>query len=352
MAPDAMFRIASMTKPITAIGIMILADEGKLSPDDPVEKYLPEFKGQMLLESRDGVPNNPQPTPPSANPDPAQAPAPRKPPVEPTTLSLKRPARPITLRDLLTHTSGLPPGYPRDFMKHRDRNLAEGALIMSQQPLNYEPGLMWKYCSSGMDVLGRVIEVVSGKTYEDFLQERVFQPLAMRDTTFYPDAEQRARLAQAVVQKDGQLVPFEEKEVPDEKPKNPNPSGGLYSTAADLSRLYRAMLRGGELDGQRILSENAVKTMTQIQTGDIKCGFTPGMSYGFGFGVVKDPQGVTEMLSPGTYGHGGMHGTQGWMDPKRDVFLILLIQRDKMGNGDASPMRRAFQAAAVKAIQQ
>ena len=326
MAKDTLFRIASMTKPITAIAIMILADEGKLSPDEPVEKHLPEFKGQMLVAARGK-----------------------------DTLTLKKPARPITLRDLLTHTSGLPGGYPSglaDVYQKRNRTLNETTLVISQQPLQFEPGEKWAYCNAGIDTLGRVVEVVSGESFESFLQKRVFGPLGMTDTTFYPTPEQVKRLAVTYDRKDGKLVAVPVPFIDHVKgAKHPIPAGGLFSTGADLAKLYRAMLFGGELDGVRILSGKSAAEMTRTQTGDIKTGFVDGMSFGYGWAVVKEPKGVTEMLSPGTFGHGGAFGTQGWIDPKQDLFVILLIQRTGLANGDASPMRKEFQRLAVEAIR-
>jgi CubicO group peptidase (beta-lactamase class C family) len=213
-------------------------------------------------------------------------------------------------------------------------------LVTSQQPLDYEPGSKWKYCSTGIDALGRIIEVVSGQSYESFLQHRIFEPLGMHDTTFYPSPEQRERLAQICKIRYAKLVADKEDRVPDEKPKNPNPSGGLYSTGSDLARVYQMMLRRGEFDGH------------QIQTGPLECGFSKGMSYGLGFGVVREPQEVTEALSPGTFGHGGRYGTQFWIDPKRDLFMVLLIQRLGLKpNADRTEMRSQLQSMAVKAIQ-
>jgi CubicO group peptidase (beta-lactamase class C family) len=131
----------------------------------------------------------------------------------------------------------------------------------------------------------------------------------------------------------------------------PVPAGGLYSTGADLAKLYQMMLNRGRLGSTRILSPEAVATMTKVQTGDLKCGFVDGMSFGFGWGVVREPKGVTGMLSPGSYGHGGAFGTQGWLDPTRDLFVILLIQRTGLQNSDASPMRQALQEAAVATVK-
>jgi CubicO group peptidase (beta-lactamase class C family) len=321
MRPDTLFRIASMTKPITAIGLMMLADAGKLSVDDPVEKHLPEFRGQMLVASRSD-----------------------------DTITLKKPARPITLRDLLTHTSGLPGSPPTglsDLYSKRNHSLAEAVLVFSQRPLDFEPGSKWSYCNTGIDTLGRVIEVVSGQSYESFLKERLFDPLGMTDTTFYPTPEQMNRAAVTYDRKDGALVPVAASIIgPPKGAKYPIPAGGLYSTAPDLARLYQMMLNRGTTDGRRYLSESCLAEMTRVQTGDLKTGFTEGNGWGLGICVVRQPSGVTEMLSPGTYGHGGAFGTQGWIDPQKNQFVILMIQRVGLKNSDASEMRRALQQAA------
>lgn len=325
MKPDTLFRVASMTKPVTAVGIMILADRGQLAVDDPVEKHLPEFKGQLLVAARDK-----------------------------DTVTLKKPPRPITLRDLLTHTSGLPGNYPpglADVYPKRNRTLAEAILAQSQRPLDFEPGSKWAYCNAGIDTLGRVIEVVSGEPYAAFLQKTVFAPLGMADTTFYPTPAQVARAAVVYEKKGDRLVPVPAPFLNTAAPgRHPVPAGGMWSTAGDLAKLYRMMLNKGELGGTRILSEAAVATMTRVQTGDLKCGFVDGMGFGYGWAVVREPQGVTGMLSPGSYGHGGAFGTQAWLDPKKDLFVVLLIQRAGLPNADASPMRRDFQEEAVKLV--
>lgn len=324
MKSDTLFRIASMTKPVTAVGIMILADEGKLSPDDDVSKHLPEFTDQRLNQTSDGSEER------------------------------KKPKRQVKLRDLLTHTSGVA-NYPKgvdDVYAKRNRTLAETALATALQPLQFEPGTKWSYSNPGIDTLGRVIEVVSGEGYESFLQKRVFDPLKMRDTTFYPTPEQSQRLAATYNKKDGQLVAegFSLIGLP-KNPKHPIPAGGLVSSGADYARLLRMMLNKGELDGKRILSEKAVAEMTRTQTGDINTGFVNGMSFGYGWAVVKEPKGVTGMLSAGTYGHGGAFGTQGWADPTQDLFVVLLIQRTGLTNGDASPFRQKLQELAAGAVR-
>ncbi len=327
MTNDAVFRIASMTKPITAIGIMQLQEEGKLRIDDPVEKHLPEFRGQMLVTER-----------------------------RPESLLLKRPSRPITIRDLLTHTSGLAAQYPeglRDMYMTRDRTLAESVLAISQQPLIFEPGTRWLYCGLGIDVLGRVIEVRSGMSYEDFLKTRIFQPLGMPDTKFYPEGDLWERIAELYEKVDGNLrvsvLPsgWQRGAVV----KHPMPGGGLYSTGSDLAKFYRMMLNQGELNGRRILKPESLKQMTSLHTDNLPAGFSPGTGFGLGVEVIIKPQGVTEMLSAGSYGHSGAFGTEGWMDPNQDLFVILLIQRSGLTSTVSSHMRRELQTHAAAAVK-
>ncbi|HTD86060.1 MAG TPA: serine hydrolase domain-containing protein [Candidatus Binatia bacterium] len=323
MRPDSLFWIASMTKPITATAIMILQDEGKLSVDDPVEKYLPEFKNQWLIDSKSG-----------------------------DTMTLKKAPRTIMLRDLLTHTSGL-----SDVPAPRANcTLAELAMAYSQLPLKFPPGSKWEYCNSGMNVLGRIVEVASGQGYAEFLQERIFKPLAMKDTTFWLSGSQGKRLARSYQPaKGGGLeetnILFIRGDLSD-RSRTAFPSGGLFSTAQDMWRFYQMALNGGEFNDKRIVSRGSVDLMTRTQTGDIRAGFTEGMSFGYGWGVVKQPTGITEMLSPGTFGHGGAYGTQGWIDPKKELICVLMIQRVRLPNADASPIRKALQEAAVAGITQ
>jgi len=325
MKNDTLFRIASMTKPITAIGVMILVEQGKLKLDDPVEKYLPEFRGQMMVAFRDK-----------------------------DSVTLKKPPRPITPRDLLTHTSGLAdyrPGLAEIYAK-RDRTLAESVLAVSQKPLDFEPGSKWAYCNSGIDTLGRLIEVASGQSYEQFLSRKIFEPLGMKDTVFYPEVNQAERIAGLHGVKDGKLIVAPDSLIgPGRGAKHPIPAGGLYSTGPDLAKLYRMMLNKGRAGETRILSEGSVREMTRVQTGDLKAGFTPGTGFGLGWAVVKKPEGVTAMLSAGSYGHGGAFGTQAWLDPEKDLFVVLLIQRVGLAGGDGSELRRTLQTLAVEALK-
>jgi CubicO group peptidase (beta-lactamase class C family) len=307
MQTDSMFAVASMTKPITAAAVMVLVDEGRLSLDDPVAKYLPEFKEQKLKSG-------------------------------------EAPKTEMTLRHLLTHTSGLGGD------QKNEGTLAETAKALAKRSLDFHPGERWQYGPS-LSVCGRVVEVVSGQPFDVFLQERFFAPLGMRDTSFLPPPEKHARVARLYERKGDKLESTTHWINDLSADRTPNPSGGLFSTAADMARFYQMMLNLGELDGRRVLTEASVREMTRVQTDDLKTGFTDGNGWGLGWCVVKSPQGVTEMLSPGTFGHGGAFGTQGWVDPERKMIFVLLIQRAGLPNSDASEMRRALQQLAVDAIE-
>lgn len=326
MTADTVFRIASMTKPIVALAVLQLQDAGKLNVNDPVEKHLPEFTGQWL---------NGGPTADGG-------------------MIRKKPSRPITIRDLLTHTSGLPGGYPAKFNElyfTRHLTLAESIYMQSRRSLDFEPGTRWTYCNAGIDTLGRIVEVVSEQPFDDYLKRHIFHPLGMHDTECFIRPDQRPRIAVVYEAKDGQLV-----EVP--RPliglpvnaRHPMPAGGLCSTATDLAKLYQCLLNGGEMHGRRIIQAATLAEMTKTQTGDLTTGFVDGMSFGYGFAVVKEPKGVTAMLSAGTYGHGGAFGTQGWIDPQQDLFVIILVARAAMPGGDGHELRRAVQQIAVDAL--
>lgn len=323
MTRTTIFRIASMTKPITALAIMLLVQAGLIDVEDPVEKYLPEFKGQMLRVSQDK-----------------------------DKVVLKKPARPIAIKDLLTHTSGLPE-YPRgmaDIYQKRNYTLSEATAALSQMPLNFEPGSKWSYCNPGIDTLGRIIEVVSGMPFEAFLQSRICQPLGMVDTTSYPNSDQLSRVAMTYGKKEGKLVAMPGGILDyAQGAKHPVPAGGLYSTGDDLAKLYQCVLNKGTANGKKIFDAKLLDEMTQIHTGNGKGGFIDNITWGFGFSVVKDPKGVTGSLSPGSFGHGGAYGTQGWIDPTRGIYTILLIQRTGPNEGPA--LRKALHDASVSLVK-
>jgi CubicO group peptidase (beta-lactamase class C family) len=198
------------------------------------------------------------------------------------------------------------------------------------------------------------VEIVSGKPFEQFVQERIFVPLGMKDTTFYPTEAQAARIAKSYKKQDGKLS-----EAPNiilyEMPATsherfPAANGGLFSTAIDYARFCQMLLNGGELDGKRILKSESVKQFSTVQFPEHKTGFTPGNGWGIGCCIVREPQGVSAMLSPGTFGHGGAYGTQAWIDPQKNLIYILMVQRANFPNADNSEVRKAFQQAAADAL--
>ncbi len=311
MAPDTMFWIASMTKPITAAAIMMLQDEGKLSIEDPIGKYIPEL---ATLKTKDGKEYK------------------------------------LTLRQCLTHTSAMGEATPAE--SDSSKTLAELIPHFAEKPLQFEPGSKWSYCQSGINTLGRIVEIVSKQPLQEFLSKRFFEPLGMKDTTFYPTKEQLPRIVKGYKLADDKLTEVPPIPLVDPKREHfPAANGGLYSTAADYARFAQMLLNQGSLDGKQYLKPESVNAMSTIQTGDLKVGFTDGNGWGLGCCVVRKPQGVSEMLSPGTFGHGGAWGTQAWMDPEKGVAYILMVQRANFPNADNSDVRKAFQAAAVEALK-
>jgi len=320
MTPDTLFWIASMTKPITGVAILMLQDEGKLKVSDPVAKYLPEFAN---LKTPSGKPAN------------------------------------LTITQILTHTSGL--GEASGPAAQQARTLADLVPLWLSAPMKNEPGEKWQYTQSGINAAGRIVEVVSGMTFDLFLQKRLFDPLGMKHTTFYLDAGPRAQLVTAYSKnKDtGALEPVQPRAEFGPRDRPPQGNGGLYSTAPDYARLCQMLLNGGKLGGRRYLSAAAIKLLSTPQTGELPTGFFQndaygkhGMKYGWGIGtcVLRTPhEGVASMLSPGTYGHGGAWGTQAWIDPVKGVAYILMVQRSNFPNSDAGEVRREFQQAVAKA---
>lgn len=322
MKPDDIFWIASMSKPMTSVAVAMLVDDGKLSFDDPVEKYLPEFRDMWVAGEQTA-----------------------------TQRVLVKAARPITLRDLMTHTSGL--GEYRVTDPHW--TLAVMVKVLAREPLHFQPGTRWSYSTAGMDTLGRVVEVVSGMPYDKFLQTRLFNPLGMKDTTFWISPSQKKRFVQPIILKSGKLQPtpidymYGGAVTDHERP--PLGGAGLFSTAADAAKFYQMMLNHGLFNGHQILKPGTVAEMTRKQTGDLRA--RPGMPWGLGFCVIEDPAQMQSnaTISPGSFGHGGAFGTQSWADPTRGIIYVLMISRDKLQpTPDDSAMRIAYQKAVADAL--
>ena len=314
MQKDTIFQIMSMTKPVTAIGIMMLAEQGKLALRDPVEQYLPEFRDLRVATT--------------SGPDAAR---------------LSIPNHAITIRDLLTHTAGIPDGGPPaipDYRQTMSVPLDEVVRQLAKEPLLFQPGTQWSYSSAGIEILGRIIEVCSGEKYSDFITEHVLRPLGMKDSFFFPPADKIARIAMVYAGKDGKLAPAPGTILGGDPAKHrqgsvfPAPGWGLYSTAEDLLTLYRMMLNDGVYEGHRYLSPFSVHLMTEPQTTGIHpVGWMLGSEYGLAWEIVTDPLGELAGHTKGTYGHGGAFGTQGWIDPNNNLISILLIQRSDAGAG-------------------
>lgn len=298
MSTDAMFWIASVSKPMTATAFMMLVDEGKVGLNDPVEKYLPEFKGQMVrLKQEDtthgasGQQNNSQLVP--AN-------------------------HPILVREILSHTSGLPfrstaqPGA-LDLLP-----LKEAVQTFAREPLIFQPGTQYQYSNEGLNTAARIIEVVSGMPYERFMQERLFDPLGMKDTTFWPNSKQIGRIAKTYkfdpLSKVLVEAPVSQLTYPlnDRQHRYPMPAGGLFSTAADVAKFCQMILNEGALDGKRYISPGALHAMTTRQNGGLG-----GTDYGLGWGISKS-----------SFGHGGAFNNSMDIDPVTGRILVFMVQQD------------------------
>src|SRR5215467_11660425 len=345
MAKDSIFRLASMSKPITAVAVMMMLEEGKVRLTDRVSQFIPEFKSMKVAVAK------------GTTDKPVQMPAFGRggPPAAPPEFDLVPAAREITVRDLLTHTSGLMSagvsGAEQARLAPRSPNdtLANYIPKLAQTPLDFQPGTLWRYSGLyGFDVLARIVEIASGMPYDQFLQQRLFTPLGMQDTGFAPLPERMARVA-TVYQRtpDGMLRPA----------PNANQllsgtyfsaSGGLMSTAEDYLQFAQMLVNGGTLNGRRFLSPKTVELMASNHTGDMVNGQfgrpAHGMGFGLGVQVWLDPVAADRRVSPGSYGWEGAYGTLQIMDPTEKMVEIIMMQ------GANGPLQRDFENAVRQAI--
>jgi methyl acetate hydrolase len=307
MKKDTIFNIASMTKAVTSVGVMMLVDEGKVGLDDEVSKYLPQFKAPQVLSKVD---------------------------VAAGTYETRPATRPITIRQLLTHTSGI--GY-----SWSDPGLAlvqkkTGAADLDL-PLVNEPGAQWTYGASTR-VLGMVIEKISGLTIDKYLEARILGPLGMKDTTYAVPTSKTARVVGRNQRTDGKIVEIPN---PDPIPATIRGDGGLYSTAADYGRFVQMILNHGQLGGVRILKEQTVREMSRNQTGNVKVRLQPTAEplrskpyplgagedvWGLGFQIAAPAKPASNMRRPGSMNWAGINNTFYWIDPEKQIGVIVLMQ--------------------------
>ena len=321
MTKDTIFRDYSMTKPVTGVAMMILYEEGKWLPSDPISKFIPEFAHLKVFNGFD------------AN----------------GKMLLADPVHPPVMRELMTHTAGFTYGNadtPVDRMYHEIKpgtgdvkNLQEMIDRLSKIPLLYQPGTRWVY-SMSMDIQGYIIEKLSGQSLPDFLRDNVFNPLGMRDAGFYVPVDKRARFAAGYQQKNGELVAEPtENGLPTDyttEPDAPSGGGGLVSTAEDYYRFATMLLNHGELGGVRILAPSTVKLMTSnhlpasLLTGQFAGGMhvmRPGFGYGYNCAVIFNPPEANLPDGKGTFFWDGAAGTWFWVDPTNDIVFVGMIQR-------------------------
>ncbi|NWG14553.1 MAG: beta-lactamase family protein [Acidobacteria bacterium] len=338
MQTDAIFRICSMTKPITSAAVMMLYEEGRFLLDDPVSKYIPEFKNPKVLSKSAAGPSY-------------------------TILA----DREISIRHLLTHTSGLTYHWHPDLgALYKDRNVAHGILqydgtigdsvrSLAGLPLLFNPGERFEY-SLSVDVLGYLVEVISGMTLDDFLRKRIFEPLCMKDTHFYIPEEKLGRVATAYTWYEGKgLSRFPDEPImegsmvysadyPYRGPKKLYAGGaGLSSTASDYLRFCQMMLDRGKLGSIRLLSRKSVELMTHDQLGTV----APALAFGLGFGVEGEKGPLQELGSPGQFGWGGFFYTEFFVDPREELIGLFMAQLHPTGG---LTLNRIFSTLVYQAI--
>ncbi len=311
MREDAIFRIASMTKPIASVALMMLWEEGHFQLRDPVSKFIPEFATTKVSTTADASGN---------------------------TGELVAPKRPIQIRDMLTHTAGLANNYSGNVDAYRQAmstprptSNAEQIRRLAALPLNYHPGAEWQY-SAATNVVGHLVEIISGQPLDEFLQQRIFTPLDMTDTHFYLDDTKGGRLTT-------QYTPGKDKKIQMQDPGSEQSrwvtaprnlfsgAGGLVSTVRDYLRFQQTMLNGGELDGRRILAPSTVSLMLENHTGELPLWLPgPGMGFGLGYGVVIDRGAAATPLSEGAAYWGGAYCTLSWIDPEQNLVGVLMTQ--------------------------
>jgi CubicO group peptidase (beta-lactamase class C family) len=310
MRTDDIFAIASMTKPIATVAALMLVEEQKLLLSDPIEKFLPEFRDLKVAVAREGEPNG---------------------------YALVAPARKVTIHDLLTHSAGFGTGagpaaaiWRESMGRFTDQDGLETRMkALAKQPLVFQPGSAFLYGPS-TDVLGRVMEVITGKNLEVFFRERIFGPLGMNDTSFVVPPEKHGRVAVLYAGTDGSPLTRAQQRVTGRWLYSA--SGGLYSTAPDYARFCQMLLNGGQFEGKRLLSRKSIELMTAQHVESIPIPFLRGQHFGLGV-AVQQPTGVSGLVSsPGTYGWSGAYNTYFRIDPKEQIVMVLMVEKSPANN--------------------
>lgn len=318
MTRDTIFRAFSMTKPVTGVAMMVLYEQGKWLPSDPISKYIPEFAHLKVCKGVDAAGN----------------------------MILEEPIHPPTMQELMTHTAGFVYGFfgetpvDKEYRKAgvmQSKSLQEFIDKLAKIPLAYQPGTRWVY-SASMDIQGYIIEKLSGQTLPDFMQEHIFKPLGMKDSGFFVPADKRGRFVTVYRSNEkGEVVPapgFGGEYA--EQPTMPSGGGGMVTTAEDYFRFAEMLANGGELNGVRILSPAAVHLMStnhlapNLLTGEFGIGvqvMRPGLGYGYDCAVEFDPAEANLPDGRGTFFWDGAAGTWFWIDPKNDIVFVGMIQR-------------------------
>jgi CubicO group peptidase (beta-lactamase class C family) len=309
MRKDSIFTIASMTKPVTAVAILMLAEEGTLRVTDPVSRFIREFETMNVAV--------PEPQPGAG-----------------LTLQMPFRAEPadrqITIKDLLTHTSGIvteggsiSSREAARAPRQRTETLADYIPRMAAVPLEFQPGERWQYSpAAGFDVLARIVEVVSGQAFDGFLKTRIFDPLGMQDTAFNLSEAQQTRLVTSYLRSAGGL---------EKQPSRPptvyfSGGGGLMSTVEDYRRFAQMLLNRGQLQGKRLLKPQSVELMTSVHVPDTVPGRQPGEGWGLGVRAITDATGQHTWLSKGSFGWTGAQSTHFWVDPEKELVAIVMVQ--------------------------
>ena len=328
MRRDSVFRLASMTKPVVGVAVMMMLEEGRLRLDDAVSKYIPEFKGQRVAVLE-------------------QAGADGKPPRFHTVAA----ERDITIKDLLTHTSGLSSGPMGQSEARKVRRTPTDTLAtyiprLGATPLEFQPGSRWMYSpSDGIDVLARVVEIVSGTPMNVFLKQRIFDPLDMPETSHYPTDTQMPRLVTAYRMGDEGMVETQNSLSMSSKVYFAG-GGGLVSTVDDYSHFAQMLASGGAFDGKRLLSPRTVRLMASVHIPSTLPGRVAGEGYGLSVRVIENAIAGNHRISNGSFGWSGAYGTHFWVDPVEEIVAVMMIQTP------IRQMRPEFENAVMQAIVQ